>query len=179
LNRITFIMLYKLALQMNLQLTYVIITRINLKQQHQRGVTSVSVLGLFSVMSMLYTFGTELYDAYGVMSIFHKVKNASSGSGTVKEKVFRVSTSRKLYAVQDLRDEDGAVQRITYLGRDLFQDYLAAARIFWRLILLTTLCVWLILYAILKFFAASYCPSGAWELLSGCLNLQSSGSVVE
>jgi len=176
LNRITFVMLYKLAFQMNLQITYVIISRINLKRQHQSA-WGISVLGLVSVMSMLYTFCTELYDVYGVTSIFRKVNNARSGAEGVRKKAFRLGTSSKPYAINDFYDEDGTIARTTYSGRDFKQAYFAAARTFWKLILMTIFCVWLILYALLKFFFAFHCPSGAWELHSGCLTLHSDGPV--
>lgn len=77
LNRITFVMLYKLAFQMNLQITYIII----------------SVFGLVVVMSMLHTFCTELYDVYGVASIFRMVNHARSGAEGVKKKAFRLGDS--------------------------------------------------------------------------------------
>jgi len=177
LNRITFVMLYKLAFQMNLQISYIIISGINLKQQGQSA-TGVRVLGLVAVMSMLYTFCTELYDVYGVTSIFRQVTHARSGAEAVKKKAFRLGDSSKPYAIKDFYDKDGAIVRTTYSGKDFKQAYFAAARTFWKLILMTIFCVWLILYALLKFFFACYCPSGAWQLHGGCLELHSDGPVV-
>jgi len=178
LNRITFVMLYKLAFQMNLQITYIIISRINLKWQDQSA-TGVSALGLMAVMSILYTFCTELYDVYGVASIFRKVRNARSGAETVKQKAFRLGTNNKPYAIKDVYDEDGTLVRRIYSGNDLKQTYFAAARTFWKLVLMTSFCVWLILYALLKFFFTFYCPSGAWQLHAGCLRLHSDGPVTD
>lgn len=164
-NRITYIMFYKQALQMNLQITLVIITRIRLMQQRDdAGLIGIDVAGFISIMSLLYNFSTELYDVYKVGRIFRNVRKA------VKETALKLAGKCAPYAHDDFYDEEGSIQRISYHGNDLKREYFAAERTYWDLNYLSIFCVWLTGYALIKFFFAFVCPGGAWELQKGCLN---------
>jgi len=162
LNRVLFIMLYKLALQMNLQLTIIIIWRI--EDLSKGDIARVDAVGYFSIISLSLTFFMELYDVGTVVSIFCRVRKA------VKGEVDNMCNSSKVYATHDFtKDEDKSLQRTIYLGKDLKSEYYMAVRSFWRMIFVTILCVWLIGYALLKFVLSQYCEHGAWSYHQGCL----------
>jgi len=168
LNRVTFIMLYKLALQMNLQLTFIIIWRIQQRQKHPSEgdiVTSIDAVGFFSIMSLSLTFGMELFDLKDVVCIYYQLRKS------VKDTAFELGKTSKVYAIHDfVVDEDKSNGKIVYSGKDLKSDYYTAMRSFWRMIWIAFFCVWLIGYALLKFLFAEWCENGAWSLWHGCLN---------
>jgi len=193
-RRIIFIMLFKLSLQVNVQISCFVITRINLKRQHEGDsweMTKIVVRAVFVCMIMLYTFFTELYDVWGFLDIFKQVKNAKTGEKqtvegkwekqTIEGKSVDLRDSNKIYAIQqfwetqktqDTKEKDKILLTCEYTGKQLRQDFLAAKRIWYKIIFLTVLCVGMFFYALLK-FAMSFliCQSGAWQLASNCLNL--------
>jgi len=163
LNRVLFLIVFKLALQMNLQITFIIIQRVQILE-HEHNTTHINIVGVISIMSLLLTCGSELSDVRGVARIFVRVKNE------VKATAFRLGNRSDPYAYSDFRDENQNIQRIIFSGKDLKEQYYCAARTFWKIILLIIFCMWLTGYALLKLFMAFLCPHGAWALDPGCLD---------
>jgi len=171
LNRVTFIMLYKLALQMNLQLTFIIIWRIQQSQSNVsalpevlQDIINIDAVGFFSIASLSLTFGLELFDVICVVLTFWKVRRA------VKGEVTKLGNSGSVYATHDfITDEDKSLGRTVHSGRDLKADYYTAWRTFCRMLLITSICMWLIGYAVVKFVFAELCPHRAWSYAHGCL----------
>jgi len=176
LKRLKFIMLFKLAFQMNLQITFVIIrriqqeqTNISMDQLYHGDIGAVNIAGVISIMSLLQTSITELQDTFKVMCIFNKVYDA------IKEKVSTVD-GEQIYAHADSIDSSfqtgrASCSRRTYLGKDLKSECRCAWVYICLMVVLTLISTWLIGYALLKFYFAWYCPHGSWELQSGCLPL--------
>jgi len=98
---------------MNLQISYIIIFRIkhdqvnlqDLEDVFNAGImsvtTSMTVVGFFSIMSLLLTFTLELLDVKAMIEIFLHVRR------NVKETVFEHGSSSKAFALKDfVVDED-------------------------------------------------------------------------
>jgi len=164
-NRIGFIMLLKLALQMNLQITLNIIHNIQLGSRHVFDrIFKGDIAGHISIISLLVTFSTEFLDVILVIGIFFSVRKA------VKEKLANVgSKAGDVYAVHDFVSDDGRTKHVSYSGHDLLDAYEIARWKVCKMICITLFSTWLIGYALLKWFFAMYCDDGAWELVTGCL----------
>jgi len=166
-----FIMVCKLALQMNLQITFIIIFRIKHNQLSlelddilQTDTLSMTLVGFASITSLLLTFTLELLDVKAMIEIFWHVR------GNVKEAVFEHGSSSKAFALDDfIVDEDDSIQRIILSGKDLKAEYYISVRHVWRLVGITIFSTWLVFYALLKFFCAVRCEHGAWDWESSCL----------
>jgi len=163
-RRLIFIMFCKLALQMNLQITFFIIIRIQEKRSGLWDLTLNNVIAMISIWSLLLSFTLELFDVMGITVAFFRVDKA------VKPTFLKVGQSSKAFAFDDFKAEDNSDQRIIYSGKDLKQEYYAAWRLFLRMILIIILSTWLIGYALLKAFCSVSCEHGAWEMWSGCLS---------
>jgi len=164
-SRAFFIMVCKLAFQMNLQISYIIIFRI-LHDDITKMTDTMTVTGCISIMSLLFTFTLELLDVFAMIVICWHVRSS------VREAVFKLGSSSKPFALEDFQDDDGQqdedederpnderTNRKLYSGRDVKAEYYIAMRSFWRLIGLTIFSTWLIFYALLKFFCAMRCES--------------------
>jgi len=172
LRRLTYIMMFKLAMQMNLQITLFIIDYMRrhdenfLKRLAEREIHAQEVTGLISILSLMLSFITELYDCYLVLQTFFQVREA------VQERVFSID-DQEHYAYDDFQsDETQQNERRTYKGKDLIEEYEAARCDVILMLALVLFCTWLVGYAILKFSWASYCERGAWELASGCFKIK-------
>jgi hypothetical protein len=171
LDRVHIIMLFKLALQMNLQITFILIRRIMQKRPGgelllQGKIVASDLAGVVSIMSLLFTFGTELYDVILVIRIFCSVRTAV-GPGLCKAK----EDGNKLYATDHfIADKTRMPTMIEYSGKDLRNEFSAARKYVVRMVCATLLSIWLIGYALLKGVAAYICESGAWQLATGCLD---------
>jgi hypothetical protein len=172
-RRFTFVMVFKLALQMNLQITFFIIARINsmegqpprnwIEQVVAEGLSGKEVALLLSIASMVSTFCGELGDVYDILSLFYRVRAA------VQEKVFAISDAEH-YADDDYVADNGmGHQSVEYLGNDLKEEYYSARCQAIQIVGVTLFSMWLIGYALLKFGGACICRSGAWELHGGCV----------
>jgi len=164
-KRIIFIMFCKLALQMNLQISFIIINRIRQKQLSLDVWNKNTVMGFFSVGTLLFTFGVELLDIFMVVGSFWHVRKAVIGT------VHHVGNSTKVYGKNDfIADDDKSVQTMIHSGRDLKTEYYAALRSFVRMVIVTIFSTWLIAYAFQKVICSVACEHGAWNFSSGCLN---------
>jgi len=174
-SRAFFIMVCKLAFQMNLQISYIIIFRI-LHDDITKMTDTMTVTGCISIMSLLFTFTLELLDVFAMIVICWHVRSS------VREAVFKLGSSSKPFALDDFQDDDGQqdedederpnderTNRKLYSGKDVKAEYYIAMRSFWKLIGLTIFSTWLIFYALLKFFCAMRCEYGLWDLQSRCL----------
>merc|ERR1712008_109544 len=65
--------------------------------------------------------------------------------------------------VPEKGQETVKVVRVTYYVKDLKAEYAKAKQGMWCIVALTTICMWLIGYALLKFSHAYTCPNGAWS----------------
>jgi len=178
-----FIMVCKLGLQMNLQISYIIIFRIKNDQLDENlddvvhgdlmsVISSMTVTGCLSIMSLLFTFTLELLDVGALFMIFWHVRSA------VKDAVFKHGSSSKTFAFDDFEDDDEKRQeededentaRKLYSGKDVKAEFYIAVRYFWKLIGFTIFSTWLVVYALLKFLCALSCEHGAWDWQSSCL----------
>jgi len=159
-SQIFFIMVCKLALQMNLQIPYIIIFHIKHK--------SMNWIGLVSITSLLFTFTLELLDVKRMMVIFLHVRRA------VKETVSKFGGSSKALALDDFiivdeHEDENNEGRIIHSGKDLKAEYYMAVRYFLKLIVITIFSAWLVGHALLKFFCVLRCENGALDFLSHCL----------
>lgn len=171
LKRMFFIMTFKLAMQMNLQITLFIIRGV-----HQQSTTSGNNLfqgrvnmsalaGVLSTLSLIINFGSEFYDVCLIVKLSLKVHNA------VKETVDTVDDAA-IYAFDDfIPDEDQQCEfkRIFIMGREVKHEYHVARRGVLYILMVTLFCSWLIGYALLKFFMSFICKHGAWQFWNGCL----------
>jgi len=156
-NRIIF-MFCKLALQTNLQITFIIIRRIRQIQLELHPWNQNTVMGLFSVGTLLLSFGVELFDIAGLVCSFWQVREA------VKSTVQQVGDSSKVYAKEGfIVDEDESVQAVIHSGKDLKTEYYGALRAFVHLVVGTIFSTWLIAYAFQKVICSVACEHGAWE----------------
>jgi len=178
LSRIHFIMLVKLACQTNLQMTVIIIQRIQndrlrvFPDRVFRGdIVPSDTAGGISIMSLLFTFGTEMHDFISVVCIFLLVRKA------VTETLKKVGSDGATYAVDDfISDESKIIERIKYSGTDLQNSYESARKKVCQMLFMTIISMWLIGYALLKWCMALTCEYGAWELQTGCLQLKGKAS---
>merc|ERR1711933_13792 len=146
--RVFFIMFCKLALPMNLQITFIIIYRIQQNQLTVTGlsyITNIYVSAFISIMSLLFTFTVELLDVVGVWGIWRRVRRAVKGT------IDKIGSSSKAYAFDDFTvdGEDASEQRIIHSGKDLKTEYYFVCRQIWRLTALVILSALLVIYALL------------------------------
>jgi len=173
LNRVQFIMLLKLALQMNLQITMFIIQgaeknwQLKFVRDAAIAVTKGDIIppaGCISIFSLFFTFMTELYDVWIIIRIFLSVR------AQVRPKLEQVAGSGAAYAVDYFVDDlDRNIKNISYSGNELQHEYESARRTVRRMICITLISTWLIFYALLKWIMSCLCEDGAWQFGSGCL----------
>jgi len=171
MNRVTFIMLCKLALQMNLQITFIIINRIQEGREHISlrkilggDITRIEVFAFISISSLLVTFLPEVVDVYDVVRAFLSMRTA------IKETVFKLGMNNEVYATNDFVVDDGSIQSMIYSGKDLKQKYYRALRKVCQMVFITIFCLWLVGYALLKVIMSVECENGAWEFHESCLD---------
>jgi len=172
LDRVVIIMLLKLAFQMNLQFTFVIIRRIMQKRPGgtlllHGGIVTSDLAGVASILSLLFTFGVELCDVFSIIHIFWTVRTAVMPAMRGLGK----ADWNKLYAVDHfISDDKKEDAKIKYSRQDLWDEYAIARRFVVRIVCFTLFSMWLIGYALLKCVAAYICESGAWQWWEGCLD---------
>jgi len=167
LDRVCFVMFTKLALQTNLQITFLVIRRIQANQT-QESVTeklASDIAEIFSITSLLLTFLVELLDVAQVTRIFLNVRKQVRRTAKGQ-----VDNEGRLYAFRDRVTNDNSTQTIPYCQKQLKDEYYAAVRTFWEIIFVTTICTCLIGFALLVAFKAVSCDDVAWSLASGCLH---------
>jgi len=167
--RVVFIMFSKLALQMNLQISFIVILRIQQKHASRSFFHAhdwkINVTGLISIMSLFIVFSVEFLDVVCTVRVFYRVWQAVRGTVT------SVGNSSKVYAEDSfIVEEDDSIQSIYYSGKDLKEEYYVVLRAFWQLFLITVFSAWLISYALLKFTCSEVCKHGGWNWATGCLN---------
>jgi len=173
LRRMTYIMLFKLGAQMNLQITLFVIA--NMRMYDKSFITvlksgemsssevSSAAAGIVSIMSLMITFMTELYDSILILQIFFLLR------ALVQEKVTNIGADEH-YAYDDFEsDKTKQNQRVPYDGNALKEEYNSARCDAILMVVFILFCTFLVGYALLKFVASSLCEYGAWELASGCL----------
>jgi len=174
LNRLQFIMLLKPALQMNLQITMLIIAGLekDWKLKFVRDAIAIykgdiiPSAGCIFIVSLFFTFMTELYDVCTIIWIFWSVRSK------VEPKLRQVASSGAAYAVDyfvDNEDNNKTIKTISYSGNELQNAYESARRKVCKMICITLISTLLILYALLKWIMACKCDDGAWQIWSGCL----------
>jgi len=165
-HRIRFIMFCKLALQMNLQITFIIIARIRQKYDEDyiyNQMVEGDVAGCISVLSLFLTFVAEVWDVWWFLLGFWKLRTA------VEDKVSQVAAEEE-YAFDDyVHDGTGKIERIVYSGKDLKNEFHAAWWKVFYMALYTIFCMWFVGYGLLKTYKSWSCESGLWEFLPGCL----------
>jgi len=162
-SRVFFIMFCKLALQMNLQITFIIILRFQQQRRvFQADIKSSTAMEVISITSLFLTFCVELLNAIWLTRTFISVLRAVRGT------VLKIGDSNKAYADDDFGEKNE--QRIIYSGKDLKTEYYIAVRYFLKIMLIVILSAWLVGYAILKVTCAEVCNHGAWSWESGCFN---------
>jgi len=167
--RVVFIMFCKLALQMNLQISFIIILRIQQKHISANFFTGtnwrINVTGLISILSLLIIFTVEFLDVLCTVSVFFRLRKA------VRDTVISLGNSSKVYAQDSfiLQNED-LIQSYPISGKDLKAEYYVVVRSFWWLFVITMFSAWLIGYALLKFICSERCEYGGWNWATGCLN---------
>jgi len=163
-NRVFFILLCKFALQVNLQITFIIIKRIHQKRLNVLGLNNV--VGIIALASLLLTLGVEILDIIGIAGIFFRMRSAVIGT------ILTVGKSSKVYAANDfiVDEEDASIQSIIHSGKDLKAEYYITVRFILAMFMITFFSMWLIGYALLKAACSVKCEHGAWEFSSGCLN---------
>jgi len=166
-SRVFFIMFCKLALQMNLQITFIVILRVQQQRRVFQGdMESITVMEVISIASLFLTFCEELLNAIWLIRTFCCVIRA------VRTTVLQVGDSSKAYAHNDFfvhEKGEKSEQRVIYSGKDLKAEYYMAVRYFLKIMLIIILSAWLVGYAILKVTCAEVCKHGAWAWESGCL----------
>jgi len=160
-SRVFVIMVCKLALQMNLQITFFIIARM----ENSDTVASTLFVEMISLVSLILNFIMELLDVKDTILMFFHVRHAVIGT------VLKVGDSGRYFAVEELVADAGeeGPQKLTYSGRDLKAEYYLAVRYIWKICLMTLLSMWLIGYIIIEFSCVMFCEHGAWEMNNGCL----------
>jgi len=165
-KRVFFIMFCKLALQLNLQITFLSILRIQQKALDIEYMNQTNVILMISIASLFLTFFTEFIDVAVITVVFMCLCYYVRGTA------LKVGGSAKAFAQQDFEVEesgDKSVQSIIHSGSDLKAEYYVAWRLWFRMITITFISMWLIGYALLKAFCAVSCQSGVWNYSSGCL----------
>lgn len=163
-HRVFFVMFCKLALQMNLQITSIIILRIQQRQHILHGdFSSNTVMEVISIVSLLLTFIVEVYNVLGMICAFICVLRA------VRGKVLEVGDSQRPYAQDDFVTDVKGEFEVIHHGTDLKRQYYRAAWSFIMIMLIIILSAWLVGYAGIKVICSEVCKSGAWAWESGCL----------
>jgi len=178
-KRVWFILLFKYALQMNVQVTLFII----------KGTDKTVSFNWFAAGGELISLGammlgilTELYDMSMLCTMFWEIRESvllctgewesTDEQGSEKEGKDKEKGKRKddndVYASHFFKKEE-TVKEETLTIRDLRKEY-------WRiwcntitLVLVAAFALWLIGYEILKFINFWRCPEGLWQWHSGCL----------
>jgi len=170
LDRVAFIMLFKLALQSSLQITIILIHRMMQKRPGgelllQGNMVASDLAGIVSIMSLLLTFGIELYDVILVIRIFLSVRRAVMPGLRKAEK-----DGNNLYAKHHfISGKTKMPKMIEYSGKDLQNEFAAACRYVVGMVCITLWSIWLIgYYALMRAAPAYICESGKWEFLTGC-----------
>jgi len=172
-KRFTFVMVFKLALQMNLQITLFIISRMRSTHGQPQsnwfehvatsGIIASEVAGLLSIASLVSTFCTELYDVYLILHLFYRVRVAVQG------KVNGIGDDDH-YADDDFIADVGiGHQSLEYTGKHLKEEYFSARWDAIGIVGVALFSMWLVGYALLKFGLSCICEHGAWELRGGCV----------
>lgn len=199
-RRIIFIMLGKLSLQVNIQISCFIITHANLKQQHESDSWMMKLIvgrAVLVCVMMLYTFFTELCNVLIFLHLFKQVKNAKTGERensrtattcsawagdwckqtpwkTLEEKTFELRDSNKIYAVEqfwETEQTDQILHTREYTGKQLRQAFLEVKQIRRKIFFWTVLCAIMFFYAPIKLVMSFFVCEGGWQLESGCLDL--------
>jgi len=167
-KRVFFIMFCKLALQMNLQITFFMIFHIKQKEKESdEYMNENTVMGMISITSLLLNFFSEFTDVVMITIVFCRVRSQ------VRKTILQTGDSSKVFAQEDFvvekEEGDESVQSLIHSGKDFKEEYYMAMRLWWSTILVAIFSTWLIGYALLKAVCAVKCSSGYWEFSSGCL----------
>jgi len=188
-HRVTFIMVFKLALQMNLQISLFVVQRmqgntywknhwkVHVQQTMSLDSNSSSVMdsnnveranlaGVVSIVAMILNFGAELYDVYLIFKIYYSVRKA------VKDRVWKIKDDEPYAFDHFIVNETQEIKENDIKGKELKKLYFSARRKMMYILITTLLCTWLVGYALLKAIMSFICPTSAWQL-SGCI--ESSG----
>lgn len=164
-QRMLYVLLFKLAFQMNLQITFFGIRRSRESPgysfYHQLFTLTLrppDVVMVVSILGLLVTTLCEFIDGFLLIKAFRKLRLE------VLQNVTEIQEDQH-YAVEDT----GADGQKKYQGRQLKAEYRVVKCNIIAMALLITISAGFIVYGVLKFVKSGACPYGLWQFYKGCL----------
>jgi hypothetical protein len=163
-KRLWFILVFKYACQMNIQVTLFVIKGTFVESKPFNYVAAVGEL--LSIGAMTLGILSELLDLTTLLLTFRDVRTSvnkcTTGNDNNKGK-------QGMEARHFFKDKDGHDQEEILTCADLERRYRSLVYIVVCIVLVTAFAMWLICYHMLKFFNFWRCPHHLWSWENGCL----------
>jgi len=163
-KRLWFILVFKYAFQMNIQVTLFIIK--TGKFGKSKEVNCAAAVGqLLSLGAMTLGILSELLDLKTLLLMFRDVRTSVNKCTTGNDYKHKQGMEARHF----FKDEDGHDQEELLTCGDLERRYRNLVYTVVSMVLVTAFAIWLIGYHMLKFLNFWRCPNHLWSFTGGCL----------